>query len=770
MKYSEQISLPGSGTRAQGMIEQVTVLDSGYTILLVQNQEDGEKSTFVGHIQDAAVGEKISAEGRWNQHPVYGMQFKVSSYELSLPADTDSMLKYLSSGVIKGIGPALARRIVDQFGARTYEVMDTQPELLSGIKGISDAKAIDIGEQFAKNQESRETMMYLQGLDITPTMAMKIYSVFGSNTMKVVKTDPYRLAEQVSGIGFATADRLASRLGMAPDSPGRVRGGIRYILSKGSDYGHTYLPEQMLLSRLADTLGISGEPLENGLAMADMDGLIVQRQEHGENRVYLKSLFYAESLTARKLIDLENMAHAWEEGNSSDTQPPQDSDDVPLASRVRMAEKSQKIELSEEQRMAVVEALTHAVTVITGGPGTGKTTIIRTILSVLRSQAEAYLLAAPTGRAAKRITEATGEEARTIHRLLEVQPSEDGSGFMNFARNQDNPLEADVVIIDEMSMVDISLMYHLLDAVAPGTRLILLGDENQLPSVGPGSVLHDIIASGCVTVCRLTHIYRQAQQSDIIRFAHEIIAGHHLQLSGREGGQSHTDFFYTRADTSQAVLEKLLDVMICRFPEFSHLKPEEIQVLTPMRKTDLGVENLNRILQEKLNPPAKAKGQLEVGSTVFREGDKVMQIRNNYETEWKVYNRFGAELDSGKGIYNGDVGRIIEVRGGAVKVRFDLGHVVEYDQTMLSQLELAYAMTIHKAQGTESPAVILPLLSGPPVLFTRNLLYTAVTRARQYVIVIGSEEAVTRMIDNNRMETRYSSLADRMKEYQQNYG
>ena len=748
-----QISLITEQDKVSGLICSVIFenADSGYKVLDLETDE-GDLVTIVGIMPDVEVGERIEASGTWKTHSTYGEQLEVDTYVRSLPGDRESMERYLASGIIKGVGETLAKRIVDMFGDQTFHVLDAEPERLAKVKGVSESKAAQIGEQFASKAASREAMVFLQELGLTPRMAMKIFQVFGARTIQTVRTNPYILAERVSGIGFRKADEIAARSGISPDSPARLRGAIRFILIEAAGEGHTYLPEEELMDRFYRLLGFQGEIVEDALARAEMDGLIVQRREKETDRVYLKTYFQAEMRSARHLAMLLEPF----QGKKTEL-------DDTLREMIRLSEKSLGLELSEEQADAVIAAITSGVLIITGGPGTGKTTIIKMLLSILEKAKAKCLLAAPTGRAAKRMTEATGWEAKTIHRLLEIQSgSMDDDTKQSFNRNASNPLEADVVIIDEVSMVDTTLLAHLLDALVPGTRLVMLGDKDQLPSVGAGTVLRDMLLSEVIPVRRLTHIYRQAEKSDIVRNAHRINQGEYLELSK---GKDQNDFFFMHRRTGEEALGTLLDVVKNRFPKYAHCSPiEDIQVLSPMKKGTLGTYHLNEELQKTLNPPSSRKKEIRVGTVVFREGDKVIQTKNNYELEWTAKNRFGYALDEGKGVFNGDIGKILSVKEGGISVVFDGIREVLYDYSNIQQLELAYAITIHKSQGTESPVIVIPLVDGPEVLFTRNLLYTAVTRARQYVIIIGSDSTVRHMIDNDRQIIRYSALDLRLRE------
>jgi len=722
--------------------------DTGYKVLEVESDDGLQLMTVVGIMPDLQVGEHIEARGRWKEHNTYGEQFEVSTFSRSLPQDKDAMERYLGSGAIKGIGAALAHRIVEKFGDNTFHIIETEPERLAEVKGISSAKACEIGEQFAAQSATREAMVFLQSFGLTPNMSMRIYKEFGLKTVSVLSQNPYILAERVQGIGFRRADEIARQMGIPEESPGRIRGAIRFALQNAAGEGHTYLPLDKLEDEVYRLIGLSGLMVENALTESVMEGQLIQKRELEEERVYLKSFYAAEAGVARRLMELIE-------------QPQEILEDV-YKLRMQKIEKEQKIELSEEQREAVLAALKEGVLIITGGPGTGKTTIINVLLELLEQDDKKYMLAAPTGRAAKRMTEATGREAKTIHRLLEIQFGIADSGKQIFQRDEEHPLETDVVILDEVSMIDVTLMNHLLKAIVPGTRLILAGDKDQLPSVGAGNVLKDMIQSEAIAVKKLTKIYRQAAMSDIVVGAHLINQGQYPVFN-----QKDTDLFFMKRKVKEDVIRTMVEVIMKRMPKFAGCSPvDDIQVLTPMKRGLLGVENLNPRLQEALNPKSSKKAELEYRDMVFREGDKVMQIKNNYSMTWKVLNRYGYPLEEGEGVFNGDVGRVkqINTKNRTVTVLFDDKRQVEYDYVDLEELELAYAITIHKSQGTESPIIVLPLHSGPEILFSRNLLYTAVTRAKRYVVAIGDEAMVHKMVDNDRQAVRYSSLEARLRE------
>ncbi|MBO6158706.1 MAG: ATP-dependent RecD-like DNA helicase [Firmicutes bacterium] len=726
--------------------------DTGYQVLEIETDE-GDLQTIVGIMPDVEVGERIEAFGRIRNHSTYGDQLEVETYIRSLPDDVEKMQRYLGSGIIKGVGESLAHRITEKFKEKTFFILEQEPERLAEIKGISAQKAALIGEQFAEKTASRQAMILLQEMGLTPKMAMKVYQVFGAKTIQTVKSNPYLLAEKVQGIGFYKADEIAQKSGLEPDSPGRIRGAIRYVLLEAAQEGHTYLPEKELMDRIYRLIGFEGDIIDDALAKAQVDGLIFQKHEEGQDRIFLSMYYQAELTCARKLIALKALWEGEIERGNKER----------LEERISAAEKRRHLTLSDDQREALFMALTSGVSIITGGPGTGKTTIIRILLDVLTDSHSKVLLAAPTGRAAKRMNEACEWDARTIHRMLEIQTAsfEDGER-QQFARNETNPLEADVVIVDEASMIDVLLMSHLLKAVPEGARLVMLGDKDQLPSVGPGNVLKDMILSGLIPVKYLEHIYRQAQQSDIVVNAHRINQGQMLLIPP---SQKHTDFFLMKRTKAEDILQTTLDVVKDRFPRFAHVSSiDDIQVLSPMKKGPLGVYSLNERLQDALNPAQKKKKMLKSGLYTFREGDKVIQTKNNYELEWSVRNKYGYALDEGKGVFNGDVGRIKSISEKGVEVLFDGSRHVLYDLSSLSQLELAYAITIHKAQGTESPVIVIPVFEGPDILFTRNLLYTGVTRARKYVVIIGKYQSIVRMIENDRQTVRFSSLTQRLAE------
>ena len=720
--------------------------DNGYTVLNLVSGED--EITCVGIFSAIAEGENIEATGDYTEHPTYGVQFKVESFEEKAPEDKEAIERYLGSGAIKGIGLALAARIVRRFQEDTFRIIEEEPERLAEIKGISERKAMEIASQVNEKRDLRQAMIFLQQYGIKMNLAVKVYQAYGQDVYGIIKENPYRLADDIEGVGFRTADEIAARVGIRMDSDFRIRSGILYALLQATAEGHTYLPERELTERAARLLEVGTEQIEKQYMDLAIERKIILKQPEGADdmqaQVYAASFYYMEANTAVMLKQL-NVGY--------------DVPEIELKQRIRSIEKQTGMVLDEHQAAAVREAVRNGLLVITGGPGTGKTTTINTIIKYFELEGLDIFLAAPTGRAAKRMSETTGFEARTIHRMLELNGGMEGAG--GFERNEQNPLEADVIIVDEMSMVDISLMHSLLKAVAVGTRLILVGDVNQLPSVGPGSVLRDIIDSHVCNVVMLTKIFRQASTSDIIVNAHKINHGEEVVLDNKS-----MDFFFLKRYDADVIINVVLQLIGQKLPKFVEATPFDIQVLTPMRKGLLGVERLNGILQRYLNPPAADKAEKEYGEILFREGDKVMQTKNNYQLPWEIRTKFGLMVDKGLGVFNGDMGIIRRINDFAemMLIEFDEGRMVEYPYKLLDELELAYAITIHKSQGSEYPAVVIPLLSGPSMLMNRNLLYTAVTRARRCVTLVGNDATFYQMVRNTSQQKRYSGLCDRLRE------
>ena len=726
--------------------------DNGYTVMVIKGTEDDKELTCVGTFPALTQGASIEATGNYTTHPVYGRQFQISAYTEKMPEDALAMERYLGSGAIKGIGAALAARIVRRFGDDTMRIVEEEPERLAEIKGISEKKALEIAEQMTEKADMRRAMIFLQKYGISLNLGAKIYQKYGQSVYGVLQENPYRLAEDISGVGFKIADEIASRIGIHTDSDYRIRSGMLYTLLQASGEGHTYLPKEELFSRASQLLGVDPSYMEKHLMDMVVDRKLVVKETEAGTVVYPTRYYYLELNTARMLCELNILCP---------------EDEQMMKKRIARIEKETGTELDEMQRQAVAAAAQHGLFVLTGGPGTGKTTTINAIIRYFEEEGAELRLAAPTGRAAKRMTEATGYEAQTIHRLLELNGMPEGEQegrAVHFDRNSENPLEADVIIIDEMSMVDIALMHSLLLAVTAGTRLILVGDENQLPSVGPGNVLHDIIRSGAFPVVELTKIFRQASESDIVVNAHKINRGEQVTINNKS-----RDFFFLKRYDADIIIRVVIALIQEKLPRYVDAKPYEIQVLTPMRKGLLGVERLNQILQRYLNPPDEKKKEKEIGQRLFREGDKVMQVKNNYQLEWEILGRYKIPVDKGVGVFNGDTGIMVEINEFAetATVEFEDGRRAEYSFKQLEELELAYAVTIHKSQGSEYPAVILPLLSGPRMLMNRNLLYTAVTRARKCVTVVGSENTFAEMIRNEKQQKRYSSLDLRIREMEE---
>ena len=733
--------------------------ENGYTVMVLKSSGE-EEITCVGSFPVITQGASVLAEGSFIQHAVYGKQLMATSLVERRPEDAEGMERYLGSGAIKGIGAALAARIVRHFGEDTLRIVEEEPERLSEVKGISDKKAREIAAQLTEKADMRRAMIFLQNYGISLNLGAKIYQKYGAGLYGVLQENPYKLAEDITGVGFRTADEIAARIGILPDSEYRIRSGLLYLLKSASGNGHVYLPRSELFAQAEELLGVNASYMEKHLTDLTLDRKVVQKilpaadveEEEGkdaEAAVYLTQYYYLELDTARMLKEL-NIRYPVPEAQ--------------IREKLAAIEKETGTTLDDMQKRAVEEAVTSGVLILTGGPGTGKTTTINTIIRYFESEGDVLLLGAPTGRAAKRMTEASGCEARTIHRLLEltgIPEDEENRQAIRFMRNANNPLEADVIIIDEMSMVDIFLMHALLLAVLPGTRLILVGDENQLPSVGAGNVLRDIIHSGCFPVVELLKIFRQASESDIVVNAHKINRGEELRLDNKS-----RDFFFLKRYDAQTITRVVIALIRDKLPPYVNARPSEIQVLTPMRKGVLGVEQLNLVLQRYLNPPDPKKREKEFQERLFREGDKVMQIRNNYQMTWEIRGKHGIAVEEGVGVFNGDTGTIAEINSFSemVTVEFEDGRSAEYSAKEMEELELAYAVTIHKSQGSEYPAVILPILSGPRMLMNRNLLYTAVTRAKACVTIVGDEHTFSEMIRNEMQQKRYSSLDLRIRE------
>ncbi len=748
----------------EGYIEKIIYRneETAYTVFSVETTEGDE--IFVGNLANIYEGMYIQAEGEYVHHPQYDIQFQVRSFELSMPMDTVGIERYLGSGLIKGIGQVLAKRIVKLFGDDTLRIMEEEPERLAEVKGISLNKAREIGQTYQESHEYQEVVIFLTKYGIRANLAIRIYQIYGKDTVSVIRENPYMLIEDVPGIGFRRADEIAAAVGIAGDSEFRLQSAILYVLNQSMSEGHIYLPEQQVLYQTAQVMNLDTD--WEGFADRVQDRLVDMAMEH---KVVLKQIHPDEDPESPSITAVYTWWNYQNEVESAkyltDLRIRHEIPQEELDHAIGEVEKDLSIELDPEQRRAVETAICSGVAVITGGPGTGKTTIINAIIKYFENNAMDVELAAPTGRAAKRITESTGVKAQTVHRLLEFsgEPGREDRHRVYFARNRENPLEADAIIIDEASMLDASLFHSLLVAIPYGTRLILVGDIDQLPSVGAGNVLHDIIASDCFPVTTLTRIFRQTEESQIVSNAHKIKNGETLVISNKS-----SDFFFIPRSGADAIGRELDLLLTKNLPEYLGIPGDEIQVLTPMRKYELGVESLNKRLQQTLNPPSPKKREKLIGDVLFREGDKVMQIRNNYKIEWRIPPSGDTNYieEQGVGVFNGDMGRVSLINDfdEVLEVRFDDGRIVEYPFMMAEELEHAFAITIHKSQGSEYPAVLLPLYAGPEKLLNRNLLYTAVTRARRMVVMVGNLALVNRMIQNESEQLRYTSLELRLKE------
>lgn len=736
--------------KISGYVDHIVFQNSenGYTVLSLVME--GEEITCVGTCRGMSQGECVEAEGEYIEHSVYGRQFKIQSFRTILPGDSAGMERYLGSGAVRGVGAALAARIVKKFGDDTFRIIEEEPERLAEVKGISEKKAQEIALQMEEKRDLRDAMVYLQQYGISNTLAVKIYDKYGMELYGVMKENPYRLAEDIAGVGFRLADELASRIGIRMDSDYRIKSGILYTLSQSVGEGHCYLPVDVLLQRAQALLGADREDIR-----PQVDNLMMEKRVVVKGDCVFAAAYYYAELNCAGMLEELNVSMNSEENGSEGTET--------IRKRLERMAEGLNMELDELQLQAVTECIQNGIFILSGGPGTGKTTTINMIIRYFETEGMDIYLAAPTGRAAKRMTEATGYEARTIHRMLELNSalSDEDTHKVRFERNEENPLETDVIIIDEMSMVDIRLFQALLKAVIPGTRLVLVGDVNQLPSVGPGQVLRDLIESGQFPMVELKKIFRQAEKSDIIVNAHRINEGEQIALDNKS-----MDFFMLERSDANVIYKHVIQLINEKLPKYVHATPFDIQVLTPMRKGSLGCETLNGILQQYLNPPGPHKREHVSGDKIYREGDKVMQIRNNYQLEWEIVSKYGIPVEKGTGVFNGDMGKILEINENAacLTVEYDEQRRVNYPFSLLEELELSYAVTIHKSQGSEYPAVLLPLLGGPRMLFNRNLLYTAITRAKSCVTILGSSDTVRTMIQNNSENRRYTALAERIRE------
>lgn len=727
----------------QGTIAEIVYhnKENYYTIALMENEE--EEFTAVGYLPAADRGRAFLFKGKWKVHPNYGDQFAFSEYEEQIPKTNVGIEGFLSSGIIKGIGPKLAAIMVKKFGEKTLEIIEKDPELLIQVEGIGPKKAASISSSFHAHREFAEITIFFQQFGISAAYAMKLYKVYGVDTVKAVQENPYQLVDDIFGIGFKKADQIAEKMGVSKKSEYRIESGIKYAMWIFMNEGHTYAPQKQFCENTGEMLDVEAEIIYETLVQMAFEGDIHIENLEGRTVVFLTPYFVAEQNVCKSLLALE---HAILKPISTE-----------VDQLISITEKETGIMLSDNQKYAVKASLQNGVSVITGGPGTGKTTIINTIMNIFQHSQLTTAIAAPTGRAAKRITETSGFQASTIHRLLEYYYS-DGDDSMRFGKNAEDQLDYDVIIIDEASMIDILLMNGILNAIPPGTRLIIVGDADQLPSVGAGNVLRDIIASEIINSVKLTEIFRQAKESLIVVNAHKINQGEYPDCNEKD-----KDFFLLRKSSEREMVETIQGLCLKRLPSYYENcdAVRDVQVLTPVRKGTLGTINMNKELQKILNPPSPELTEKTYGDKIFREKDKVMQIKNNYQLTWKRLDDF----TEGQGVFNGDVGFIdtIDSEFNEVTVVYEDNKYVKYEFSQLEELELAYAVTVHKSQGSEFPIVIMPVSWFPPMLATRNLLYTAVTRGKRAVILVGSENKMNAMVDNNRITERYSGLAIRLR-------
>ena len=723
-----------------GTIEEIVYRndENGYTVARLEKEDS--LVTVVGKFIDIQIGSLVKLEGKF-ERTKYGVQYSFDSYEISLPKTLAGIEKYLGSGLIRGVGPITAKKIVDHFGENTIDILEYSPQKLAEISGISEKKATDIGFSFKEHRDVQNTVIFLQNFNITTNMALKIYHVYHEKTAEIVKNNPYKLVEDIDGIGFLTADKIAQNAGIPKNSVFRVRAGLIHVVKTSCEKnGNTYLPKNLLLKQASEVLGLTFEENEQifneAFETICLDRTAITTWVDGTEIVMLSRFYYYETSIAQKLVWLANC---------------QKNEDYDLSKEIENFELRNNIKFHEEQKNAIIGAINNGVFVITGGPGTGKTTIIKCILDILSSQQKIISLVAPTGRAAKRMSDSTNHEAKTIHRLLEVNVIQSNESY--FVHNESNPLKTDAVIVDEVSMVDVALMCSLLKALPRDCKLILVGDKDQLPSVGAGNVLADILQSKVISYCMLTKIFRQDEKSLIITNAHLINEGKMPLIDNTS-----MDFFFDSKNDLEVIKDTIVDLVVERLPNFLKISPQSIQVLAPLKAGVCGIENLNKVLQEKINPPSNQKRQVEFGRTIFRENDKVMQMTNNYDLEWKRHGRYADEV--GKGVFNGDIGIIttIDPNTSEVIVEFEDGRICLYTRPDLIDLSLSYAITIHKSQGSEFDVVIIPAIAGPSIILTRNLIYTAVTRAKKMVVIVGEKFYLKRMVSNKYTATRFTLL------------
>ena len=748
--FLEERSESMNQVTVEGVVEKITYYNSenGYAVFsIIDNDDITNEITCVGYIPTVNQGESVKLTGHITKHHLYGEQVNIEIFEKSLPKSERAIELYLASGIIKGIGPRIAKKIIGKFGKDTLYILDNEPERLAEIRGISNEKAITIGELYKEKVEQRQAMLFLAEYGISPTYSLKIYKKYKDKTIEIVKKNPYSLAEDIIGIGFKIADSIASNVGIAKDSPFRIRAGVKYTLTQASNNGNVYLPLKSLLIESSELLGIDEITIENELLIMHIDNQIWFDNTTKDSKIYLNLFYSCENNIASKLYRL----------NEVDLPIKYNYDD-----EIDAMENSNNMHFAPQQRQAIKMAMENNLLVITGGPGTGKTTIINAIIKLCEAENLDIKLAAPTGRAAKRMEEATNHKSQTIHRLLELTFLNENSRHQVFNKNEENPIDADLIIIDESSMIDVLLMSSLLNAISYNTRLIIVGDSDQLPSIGAGNVLKDIISSEVIKVAKLTEIFRQAKESSIITNAHNINNGIYPNLN-----EKNSDFFFMQRNKIEEIEALIVSLVTDRLPKYLNCNPiKDIQVLTPMRKSPLGVNSLNTLLQKALNPPSENKREKELRKIIYREGDKVMQVKNNYNIEWKTYEN-GEITDDGVGIFNGDEGIItyIDTINEYIEVLFDDNKIVHYDYTQMDEVDLSYAVTIHKSQGSEYNAIIMPLLNGPDMLMSRNLLYTGLTRAKNLAVIAGSREKVENMVDNNKEVERYTTLKDKLIDY-----